>query len=231
MTTEHLVYLSIIGLGVITSVALQVRLYRSVKQLPGGWKDSPFQKKFRLGIWFLIFFLFVQLTCEFIALYLATHMTYNSFVFSINETLSIPCLLGFFYLHTYHPGKRFIYLFLYAVLLVYLVHGNYYDPDCILPGTSALLFNAIYFLGALIHLTDLLVNPKSDHFRFQLKIDLSVLIFSLLAIILTSSTWYADDWGIGISDLIFDMHFYNVMLFYFMLALIFFIEILKLRRK
>ncbi len=226
---HYMIYLSILGSGVILLAVLYFMLRKAANKLPELWRAGSQSESFRISIIFLLAYLLINLIGEIVAIYLATHHIYNSFVMSINETLSTPFLYAFLSMHTQTIWKRYIYALLYVVIITYLIQGDYYNPDCILTGTSALLFFSSYFLAALVHLTDLLMNPKSDSFRFQLKINLSILISTLLASILTSFEWADTMNKPKHSEVVFYIHFYNIVLYYFALDLIFINEIRKLR--
>lgn len=230
MSTYAITYLSIIGFGGIFLVIYYLMLGKAAENLPNTWKKSLPSKKFRISILFLAIYLLIDFTGETIAIYLAEHGIYNFFVQNINETLFMPFLFGFFFIHTSTRWKRTIYLILYAIFVIYLVSNGYYHPRSVSSSPSALIFFGICFLGALIHLTDLLENPKSEHFKFQLKINLCLLINSLLATILTSFYLLHINTDFIYSDLFYYIHAYNIMLYYFALDLIFIHEILKFRR-
>lgn len=226
----HLIlYLSILGLGVILLTIFYFMLRKSTDKLPEPWRIPLQLKNFRLSILFFMIYLLINLIGEIVAIYLANHGIYNSFVMSINETLATPFFFGFFFMHTHTRWKRYIYLLLYLINVIYLIQGGYYHPDCVLPSISALVLFSTYFLAALVHLTDLLMNPKSGSFRFQLKVNVSILICTLLATLLTSYSWADINPDPFYSDLFFYIHFYNITFFHLSLDLIFIYEILKLR--
>jgi hypothetical protein len=109
--------------------------------------------------------------------------------------------------------------------------GGYYSKLCIHPPTTPILLNSVFFLVALINLIDLLMRPKTDHFKFKLKICLVVLISALMANILTSFYW-SDISGDKVIDFpsIFLLQIGNLILFYSSFPFIFITEIIKLRR-
>ncbi|MNU85839.1 hypothetical protein D3C71_755880 [compost metagenome] len=230
MTIHDIMYLSILGTGAISLIILYSLLRKSAKKLPGGWKKSLPSRNFRLSVLFLMISLLIIFIGEMTAIQLGRHGIYNSFVISINWTLFTPFLFGFLFIHTSKIWKRSIYIVLYLILVGYLIRGGYYHPSCILQNTSVLLFSSICFLAALVHLTDLLVNPKSEHFKFQLKVTICLLIYNILGAITTAFWWSFLTKDQPYSNLIYYIHFYNIFLFYFSLALVFIIEILKLRR-
>ena len=189
MSNNHLfiiIYLFSIILSTISAAALLFTLRKSNETLPEGWKDSISFRKFRTGVCFLLFFLSTVLISESASYYHIIHHQYNSYVMSIYFTVSTPFLFGFLFIHTEKKRKRAVYILLYLILITYLISGGYYHPKCILPAESTLLLNGIYFLAALLRLTDLLVTPKTDYFDFQLKFNLTLLIWSLLGTIITT---------------------------------------------
>ncbi|MDF3026977.1 MAG: hypothetical protein K0S23_1284 [Fluviicola sp.] len=227
---QSVFYFLLIGTAIVSSIILRFELIKSDKKLPVAWRNSFSLRNLTLSISFLTIFLLCNLTTEFVSQYLAKQHIYNSFIFSFDFTISSVFLFGFLYKHTQTVWKQYTYLLLYIIIIAYLINGGYYHPKCILPGTSALLIYSIYFIAALLHLTDLLLNPKSDYFKLQLKINLSFSINMLIASIATSFQWSLDgneNWF----EIYFQIQFINMMLFYFSLALIFISEILKLRRK
>ncbi len=224
-----IIYLSILGLGVLLLSIYYFSLRKSNDKLPESWRTRLQSKNFRISILFFMIYLLINLISEIIAIDLAMHRIYNSFVFSINNTLSTPFLFGFLFAHTHTYWKRYTYLLLYLILPIYLIQGDYYNPNCILPGVWPLILNSTYFLAALVHLTDLLMNPKSDYFRVQLKVSICILICTLLAAILTSFEWADTMNKPSHSEVIFYIHFYNIVLYYFSLDLIFINEIRKIR--
>lgn len=231
MLIEDFLFVSAIALAVVLSLILRIKLSKSQAELPKEWKKSLSTKNLLLSISFLSFYLILSLTSECISRYLAKHYIYNSFVFSIYFTLSVPFLFGFLFIHTQTTWKRFAYFILYGILVAYFIQGGYYHPRCVLPGNSSILIFSIYFLATLLHLTDLLLSSQSTYFKFQLKINISLLIYSLASIILTSFYWAeTPKMESSYSKLVFYIHCINICLFYVSLALIFISEILKLRR-
>jgi hypothetical protein len=220
----------IMVLGLISGGILHWRLHKFIARLPQKWKRLMSFRNFQRGVLFLTLFITSSLVTESVSQYLADQGIYNGFVFSIDFTVSTIFLFGFLFINTKKNWKKFIYFILYTIIVGYLINGGYYDRHCILPGDCSLIIFSIYFLVALLHLTDLLLAPKSTHFNFQLKINLSILIFSLVSVIITSFHW-ADAMELGpyYSNLILYIHMINICLFYLSLALIFISEILKLR--
>lgn len=230
LLVQNIFYLLLIGTSIISSIILRSELLKSDKKLPLAWQNSFSLRNHTLSISFLTIFLLSNLITELVSRYLAEYRIYNSFVFSIDFTIISAFLFGFLYKHTQTVWKQYIYVLFYIIIIAHLINGGYYHPDCILPSTSALLIYSIYFLAALLHLTDLLLNPKSNYFSFQLKINLSILINMLIATIATSFQWSLDG-NEDLYDICYQIHYINMILFYFSLALIFIIEILKLRRR
>lgn len=230
MITLLIIYFSILIIGIGSLAVLFVMLHKSEEKLPVSWKKTLPLKHFQIGIFFLLAHLLIILVSELIANYLAFQGIYNSFVLSIGLTLCTPFLFGFLFIYTQTNWKKYSYVFLYAILIGYFIIGGYYHPDCNLPYSSALLFSCVYFLAALIHLTDLLVNPKSEHFRFQLSVNISLLIYNILNGIMTPFHWAYMDQYLPSPELIADINYYITISYYFALDLIIMNEILKLRR-
>ncbi len=230
MIIYHITYLSIVGFGAVSLIIYYLMLGKAADNLPKTWRKSLPSRKFRISILFFALYLLIDFIGETIAIYLANHGVYNFFAQNINETLFMPFLFGFFFIHTNTYWKRAIYLVIYVIFVIYLISKGYYHPRSVPSSFSALLFFGICFLGALTHLTDLLENPKSEYFKFQLNINLCVLINSLLATILTSFHLLQINTDFVYSDLFFYIHFYNIVLYYFALDIIFINEIRKLRR-
>ncbi len=231
MIKHYLIYLSIVGLAVISLTVFYFMLGKSGKKLPETWKNSFPSSNFRISILFLLIYLLLIFFGELISIYIATHGIYNSFVMSINKTLYTPFLFGFLFMNTHTSWKRYVYIGLYLIVVGHLLYGNYYHPRSIILGTTIIVFFSTDFLAVLVQLTDLLENPKSDHFKFQLKVNLSILISSLLATILSSFHYLDTEPNTIQSEIFFYTHFYNLVLFYFSLGCIFLTEILKLRRR
>lgn len=230
MTIHDITYLSLVGLGAVFLTVYYVMLGKAAEKLPKTWRKSLPSKKFRISILFLALYLLIDFIGEMIAIDLAHHGIYNFFVQNINETLFIPFLFGFLFIHTRTNWKRSIYFILYAIYVIYLVSQGYYHPRSVSSSTSAILFFGICFLGALTHLTDLLENPKSEYFKFQLKVNLCILINSLLATVLTSFHLLQINTNFIYSDLFYYIHVYNIILYYFALDIIFINEIRKIQR-
>ncbi|MDF3026974.1 MAG: hypothetical protein K0S23_1281 [Fluviicola sp.] len=225
-----IIYLSVISVEIILAGTLLFQLRRSIDKLPEPWKRESPLNNFSSGVSFLLIYLILVLLSECVSLYLARHYIYNSFVFSIYYTLSTPFLFGFLSINTQMAWKRYTYFILYSILVVHLIYGGYYHPRCILPSSSSLIIFSFFFLAFLLQLTDLLLTPKSDDFRFQLKINLSFLIYSLIATIVTTFHWQEMIMNVYSYKLFFHIHLFNIFLFYSVLAIIFTSEIIKLRR-
>lgn len=223
-------YLSVISVGIILAATLLFNLRRAIAKLPESWKSASPLNNFNAGVCFLLIYLILVFLSEFVSLYLAKHHIYNSFVFSIYFTLATPFLFGFLFINTHTTWKRYAYFILYSILVGHLIYGGYYHPRCILPSSSSLIIFSIFFFAFLLHLTDLLLNPKSDHFRFQLKINLSFLIYSLIATIVTTFHWQEMINDVYFYKFFYHIHLLYIFLFYIVLAVIFITEILKLRR-
>jgi len=218
-------------LGIITSAIFQRKLHQSITKLPEDWKSSLPLKTLQRSAVLLLLFQLCSFLSESISDYLAFNKIYNSYIFSIYFTVATVFLFGFLFINTQNRWKRYAYCFLYAIIIGYLIQGKYYDPHCVLPANSSLLIFSSYFLAAFLHLTDLLLVHKSTYFDFQLKINLSILVYSLICVILTSFYWAETmEPGNPYSRVIFYLHALNIILFYLLTAAIFTHETLKLRR-
>lgn len=227
MSFQDYLYLSILATGIISAAILLSELRRHDKKLPESWQQATHSSNFSLSILFLMIYLIVTFISESVSIYLATHGIYNHFIACIGYTLSIPFLFGFFFIYTQTKWKRYTYLIIYAFLIIHLTSGGYYYPDSVMPLGTILLVTSVHFIGALLHLTDLLLNPKSAFFRFQLQINLCILIQQLLSTILASFSISS----IGeTSDLIYFMHFLNLAVFHLLFVFVIIHKILKLRR-
>lgn len=184
-----------------------------------------------MGIFFLLIFLILAFFNEFVTAYLARNNIPNGYVFSIFFTTATLLLLCFLCIHTQTRWKRYGYFVLYSILIGYLINGGHYNPLSSITTTSSLLLNSIFFLAALLHLTDLLIHPKTDHFKFKLKINLIILICALMADILTSFHW-SDKTSDNVIDFpfVFLIQIGNMLLFYSSFACVFISEIIKLYR-
>lgn len=231
MSFEDIAYLSALGLAAISAALLLFMSVRANSKLHGAWKTSSSFQIFKRSVFLLMGYLLIDFFGEFISFRLARNGIYNSYVMSINGTLYIPFLFGYFFINTSISWKRYTYVALYLIIVIYLISGGYYHPNCILPATYVIIIYVSHFLVALIYLTDLLVNQRSDYFKFHLKISLSILIYSLLASVAGSFVWF-DMEGIPPNyDLVVDIHYVFLILFYFSLAITFIIELFKLQRR
>lgn len=230
MPLQYHIYLAGIGLSVILAALLLRESSKSASKLPETWRKNRPLKKFHLSVWLLAIYLFLNLLSELIATYLALHHTYNNFIYSIGLTIYFPFFLSFLYLYTNKNWKKFAYFILYATLVGYFVWGGYYHPLCVISVNYYLIINGIFFISCLLHLTDLLMNPKSDYFKFQLKINLIYLIFSLLANI-ASTHWKYENQNNIYSDFAFQLQFFSAVVLYYVISFFLLLEIIKLRRK
>lgn len=230
MPLQNYIYLAGIGLSVILAALLLRESNRSASKLPETWRKTQSFKKFRLSVCFLMIYLFLNLVSELVAIYLALHHTYNNFIYSIGLTIYFPFFLSFLYLYTNKNWKKFAYLILYVTLVGYFIWGGYYHPLCVISVNCYLIINGIFFISCLLHLTDLLMNPKSDHFKFQLKINLIYLVFSLLANI-ASTHWKYENQNNIYPDFAFQLQFFSAVVLYYVISFFLLLEIIKLRRK
>lgn len=175
-------------------------------------------------------FLVNVLASDVVGTYLAKHHIYNHFVFSIYFTISTPFLFSFLFINTQKSWKQFCYVILYLILVGYLISGGYYHPRSIYSTTTDLLVKSIYFLAALLHLTDLLVTPKLDYFKFQLKINLTFLIWSLLATVITSFLSSDSAESNPYNNFFHFANIISITILYLSFSFIFITEIIKLRR-
>lgn len=226
MAIEFYLYLIAMGLAVISGLILLSKLRQFSSRLPKSWQGSSSLKNFGWSIFLLSMHVLIDLITEFICSYLAKRGIYNHFVISISYSISTAFLFGFFLIYTQAAWKRYAIFVSYTVTLVYFITGGYYHPDAVLPDIISVFLDSIIFLAALLHLTDLLQHPQSEQFRFQLKINLSILLFSILSALLTSVYWI-DSFG---STTITILCFANQILVQLAFTCIFIIEIFKLRR-
>lgn len=229
MSLEDILYLFTLGLAAFSATILLYLLVRANSKLPEGWRTSSSFQLFKRSIFLLMVYLFIDFFGEFISLYLARNGIYNSYVMSINNTLSIPFLFGYFFINTPKLWKRYTYIVLYLIIVIYLIFGGYYHPNCILPGTFVIIIYTIHFLVAIIYLTGLLVNHQSDYFKFHLRISVSILIYTILESVAGSFFWFEREGTPFYLELIYYIHFALLILFYSSMAITIIIEILKLR--
>lgn len=230
MSLEDILYLFVLGLASFSSTILLFLLVRANSKLPEGWKISSSFQLFKRSVFLLMGYLLIDFLGEFISIHLARNGIYNSYVMSINSTLYIPFLFGYFFINTPKLWKRYTYVALYLIIVIYLISGGYYHPNCILPGTYLIIIYVSHFLVVLLYLTDLLVNHQSDYFKFHLRISVSILIYTILESVTGSFVWFDMEGTQLYLELINDIHFAFLILFYLSMAITFIIEILKLRR-
>nr|WP_294860596.1 hypothetical protein [uncultured Fluviicola sp.] len=231
MLFEDIAYLCALGLATLCSTILLFTLVRTNSKLPEAWRTSPSFQNFKRSVFLLMVYLLIDFFGEFISFHLAWNGIYNGFVMSISNTLYILFLFGYFFINTTLSWKRYTYILLYLIFVIYLISGGYYYPNCVLPGTYVIIIYVSHFLVALLYITELLIKRSSAHFKFHLTISLSILIYTILASVVGVYTWFDMEANLLYSELIIDLHFTLLCLFYFSLALTFIIEILKLRRK
>lgn len=227
---ELILYLSVLILAIASSLTLLLKFNKSVKDLPPGWRKSISVRNFQLSILFLMLYLTIVFIGEVIALSLANNGIYNNFIISFNYTFNVPFLLGFFFVNTQSAWKKYVYIAMYFILVVFYLSEGAYHPDSILTFKADVIIFCIHFTTALLHLTDLLIKPKSGYFRFQLKINICILTYSIVSNVITSFYAYKIEFNLTYPEIIYQIHFYNILLFYLSLSLIFIFEILKLKR-
>ncbi|TSJ44936.1 hypothetical protein FO442_10085 [Fluviicola chungangensis] len=184
-----------------------------------------------MGVTLLLIYLSIVFAGELIAILLGTKGIYNSYIMSLNSSLYTPFLYGFLFLYTHTTWKRYFYVFLYFILLGYFISGGYYHPRSVLGGTAILVIYIPFFLAALVHLTDLLLDPKNTWFKFRLRLSLSMLFFSVVALIIQSFEWYYEDKYSSRPMIVFYIALSNNILYYFALTINFLMECIKLYRK
>lgn len=231
MLIIFILYVVVISLGIISSVFFLNQLRISKAKLPEAWRRSVSIKKFGDSIYLLLIFLTLVLINQLVVFYFAGHHIDNGIVFSLCFTFVPIPLFAFLYIHTQSRWKRYGYILLHAILVGYLINGGYYQTHSTPDSAISLILNSVFFLIALLHLTDLLIHPKTDHFKFKLKINLTILVFSLMASILSSLHWSDITSGQPIHfPFTFLLQNGNMLLFYFSFVVIFTSEIIKLRR-
>lgn len=231
MLIISILYLVVVSMGIIFSIIYLAQLRKSAAKLPEEWRKSASWKNFRNSIYLLTIFLTLVLINQLVLCYLAIQHINNGLAFSLCFTFVPIPLFAFFFLHTQSMWKRYSYIVLHAILIGSLVFGGYYHPLSTPNAEISLILNSVFFLIALLHLTDLLIHPKTDHFKFKLKINLIILVFSLMASILSSLDWENITPGYsGNYSLIFLLQNGNMILFYFSFTCVFVPEIIKLRR-
>ncbi len=206
-------------------------LRKSASKLPQKWGILPDIKTFKKGITLLLIYLAIVFVGELIAILLGTKGIYNSYIISLNTSLYTPFLYGFLFLYTHTTWKRYSYVILYFVLLGYFISGGYYHPRSVLGGTAILVIYIPFFLTALIHLTDLLLEPQNTWFKFRLRLTLTMLFSSVISLIIQSFEWYYEEEYNSRPMIVFYISFSNIVLYYLSLNLIFLSESIKLYRK
>lgn len=230
MLIIFILYLVVLLLGIITSVFYLKQLCKSEAKLPEVWRNLTTRKNFRLSIRLITIFLTLVLLNQNTLNYFAINHLDNGLIFSLCFTFVPIPLFAFFYIHTHSKWKRYAYIVLHAILIGSLFYGGYYYPFSLPNSSISLILNSVFFLIALLNLTDLLIHSKTDHFKFKLKITLVVLVFSLLASILSTMHWSDISSGNSINVTYFLMQNINMLLFYVSFPCIFIAEIIKFRR-
>lgn len=229
--TEYILYLLIVLLAVLSAAILLCLLRKSTSRLPQKWAALPDTKTFKRGIVLLLIYLSIVFVGELIAILLGTKGIYNSYIISLNTSLYTPFLYGFLFLYTHTTWKRYSYVILYFVLLGYFISGGYYHPRSVLGGTAILVIYIPFFLAALIHLTDLLLEPQNTWFKFRLRLTLIMLFSSVISLIIQSFEWYYEEEYNSRPMIVFYISLSNIVLYYSSLTLIFLLESVKLYRK
>lgn len=161
---------------------------------------------------------------------MSDHGICNGYVYAINNTLSVGFFFGFLWIHSITPWKKITYVLLIVGLISVFAIGGFHIPNCDISGYDALIPFSIYFLGALLYLSDLLLQPKTEHFGFQLKVTVVFMIFYILMTISCTAVWIIPvenaEWSlINVFQMI------TINSFYLILAIIFAVETLKLKRR
>ena len=227
---ELILYQSVIILAIASSLIVLLRFNKSVKDLPGGWRKSVSVRNFQLSVLFLTLYLSIIFIGEVIALSLAKNGIYNNFIIAFNYTLHVPFILGFFFVNTQSVWKKYAYIALYFILIGFYLSEGDYHPNSVATYKAEVIVSCIHFTAAFLHLTDLLVKPKSSYFRFQLKISICILTYSILSNVISSFYAYHIEFNLTYPEIIYQIHFYNIMLFYILLLFVFINEIIKLIR-
>ena len=97
-----------------------------------------------------------------------------------------------------------------------------------MPVSTVLFTFSVHFVAAFLHLTDQLLKPKTDFFKFQLQISLIIMIHGLIASIMTS--FFISGFSEN-SDLIFYIQYFSTVFFYLLFALAILNEVIKIRRR
>jgi hypothetical protein len=218
-------------LAVISAAILSQLLRKAASRLPQKWATMPDIKTFKLGITLLVIYLSIVFVCELIAILLSIQGIYNGYIMSLNASLYTPFLYGFLFLYTQTTWKRYSYVIFYIVLIGYFISGGYYHPRSVLGGTTILVIYIPFFLAALIHLTDLLLEPQNTWFKFRLRLTLTMLFSSVISLIIQSFEWYYEEEYNSRPMIVFYISLSNIVLYYLSLTLIFLLESIKLYRK
>ncbi len=206
-------------------------LRKSVSKLPEEWQNARHVKRFRLGVLFLLIYLAIIFVGECLAIYMGRHGIYNGYIMTWDTALCTIFLFGFFYLNTTTTWKRYAYIVLYGFILSYFIFEGCFYPKVVLNSNYILVTYIPYFLATLLYLTDLLLTPKSPYFKFQLQICLSVQIFSILSLVITSFHWYHQRRDLLFFQIIYYINFSSICLYYFSQIVIFGLEAFKHRRR
>ncbi|MNK01855.1 hypothetical protein D3C87_196670 [compost metagenome] len=222
--------LFVIFMTIAVAFVLLRKSRKASGKLPESWRNSFNIRNYQRSILSLIIYLSINFCFEAIAFYIAQYDIYNGYIMAINATIHTFFLFGFFFFFTRTLWKQVAYLVLYCVLPIYFLSVGYYYPDAVLTGNFTLVFYSVVFLAGLIHLTELLLNLETELFWFQLRVNLCILVFSLIAATVSSFTFHEASFNLSYSAKIFYIHFSNVILYYIVLTFIFILELLKLRR-
>lgn len=218
---------SVLGLAIVSAILLMYRFKKSVNDLPQGWNKASSTRNFKLSVLFLILYLTINFIGEQIATSMAYRGIYNCYVIISNYALYIPLLFGFLFINTSKIWKKYSYVLLYLILFTHFLWMDYFDPNSVLSINTSRMIDIIIFIATLLHLTDILINPKSDNIRFQLKIDLNILAYFLLSNITSAFNIH----GADPNELIYLMHYMITILYYSSFCLIFTSEIIKLKHR
>lgn len=221
-------YISLIAISAISIFIFQLQLWKSLKRIPKNWHSSGSLKRLRLGSILMLIYVTLQFCSESSSIYLSKHMC-TIIVGILNDTLSFPVLFLFFSINTQQRWKKYAYAGLYFGVVGYYLMAGFYYPTCTNSATIAFVGFGAVFLAALLHLTELLVNPKTEHYPILLKITLVILIYNLLIIITNAFTWSQTSWT-PIMEIISYAQFAICASQYLTLAIIFILESRKLRK-
>lgn len=217
---------SVLGLAILSAIILIYHFKKSVKDLPRDWKEASFIRNFKLSVLFLTLYLTIIFVGEQISTPMAHRGIYNCYVIISNYSLHVPFLFGFLFINTSKIWKKYSYILLYLILLTHFLWMDYFDPNSVLSIHTSRMIDIIIFIATLLHLTDILINPKSDNIKFQLKIDLNILAYFLLSNITNAFNIH----GADPNELLYLMNYLITIFYYSFFCLIFTSEIIKLRR-